>query len=83
MKVDGAGLEPAVFLCDGFTVRWSTLRFGRRKTDVPRTSCAPVSRVTYLQSELRSLYYHYPMTTVAPAGLEPDISGLRGRRPDL
>ncbi len=23
--------------------------------------------------------YHYPMATVAPAGLEPDISGLRGR----
>ena len=27
--------------------------------------------------------YHYPMATVAPAGLEPDISDLRGRRPNL
>ena len=27
--------------------------------------------------------YHYPIATVAPVGLEPDISGLRGRRPDL
>ncbi len=61
----------------------SPLRFGRRRTDVHWTSCALVSRATYLQSELRSLYYHYPMATVAPAGLEPDISGLRGRRPDL
>ena len=26
---------------------------------------------------------HCPMATVAPAGLEPDISGLRGRRPNL
>ncbi len=43
----------------------------------------PVSRATYLHSELRSLYCHCPMATVAPAGLEPDISGLRGRRPDL
>ena len=27
--------------------------------------------------------YHCPIATVAPAGLEPIISGLRGRRPDL
>lgn len=26
---------------------------------------------------------HCPMATVAPVGLEPIISGLRGRRPDL
>ena len=29
------------------------------------------------------LDYHYPMATVAPVGLEPIISGLRGRHPDL
>ena len=27
--------------------------------------------------------YHCPIATVAPVGLEPIISGLRGRRPDL
>ena len=27
--------------------------------------------------------YHCPIATVTPAGLEPIISGLRGRRPDL
>ena len=27
--------------------------------------------------------YHYPMATAAPAGLEPDISDLRGQRHNL
>ena len=29
------------------------------------------------------LDYGYPMTTVIPMGLEPNISGLKGRCPDL